>query len=162
MDAGWFHAWYMDHSISSSDSLHAVDISVIPILKGKKQPTVCHTAKGMSKLGVTDRLSGGPEATVPATQHPASTLIGPSALPTTIELPLITVQFSLLQTTDFLSFFSLLANDHVSYLQRKQKPSDHYSCSLATSRVNLPASLFRAALWHKAIVSTSEKGTTIR
>lgn len=25
MDAGWFHAWYMDHSISSSDSLHAVD-----------------------------------------------------------------------------------------------------------------------------------------
>lgn len=36
MDVGLLHAWYMGHSVSSSDSLHAVDISVIPILEGKK------------------------------------------------------------------------------------------------------------------------------
>lgn len=89
--------------------------------------------------------------------HTASMLIGPSALPTTIELSLFTVQFSLLQTTDFLPFFSLSANDPASYLQRKQKPSDHCSCSLATRCVHLPASLVRAALGYKAIVSSQKK-----
>lgn len=94
--------------------------------------------------------------------HTASMLIGPSVLPTTTELSFFTVQFSLLQTADFLPFFSLSANDCASDLQRKQKPSDQGSCSLATRCVNLPASLFRAALWHNVIASKSEKGTTIR